>query len=156
MGKAAVLSFLIVLLLGPFTFTIWSPRTSGLRHPTMGGVLIVMAIFVWSCCWPIFRTCTSRWPCDGGLAGDAGSMDHRLKLRQATQQGRRNGLKVWEKLIFQIGLSVLLSVFMYKYGGESRVLNGAGESSFPAHNFYIPFIAAPLVLLRLWTRSSQR
>jgi phospho-N-acetylmuramoyl-pentapeptide-transferase len=76
-------------------------------------------------------------------------MDDWLKLRQATGKGRRDGLKMWEKLIFQIGLSVLLSVFMYKYGGESPVLNGAGESSFPAHYFYIPFVAAPLVLLPL-------
>ncbi len=164
MGMAAMTSFLIVLLLGPFTIRYLlrkkvSDRTDFnqvdlnqlTKHksntPTMGGVLIVVAIFFSVLLFANLQNMYIRMALLTVVwLGVLGGMDDWLKLRQATGKGRRDGLKMWEKLIFQIGLSVLLSVFMYKYGGESPVVNGANESSFPAHNFYIPFIAAPFLL----------
>lgn len=151
MGMAAVLSFLIVLVLGPAMIRYLLRRNvSDSNTPTMGGVLIVLAIFV---SVALFANLQNMYIRMALLAvvwlGVLGGMDDWLKLRQAAGQGRRDGLKVWEKLLFQIGLSVLVSVFMYKYGGGLPVPNGAGGSSLPAHNFYIPFIAAPFILLPL-------
>ena len=152
MGMTAVLSFMIVLLLGPFVVRyLLRKNISDSGTPTMGGVLIVVAIFVSVLLFADLGNFYIRM----GLVtviwlGGLGGMDDWLKLRHASGYGKRDGLKVWEKLLFQIGLSVLLSVFMYKYGGGLAVPDGAGESSLPAHNFYIPFIAAPLVLLPLW------
>jgi phospho-N-acetylmuramoyl-pentapeptide-transferase len=50
-------------------------------------------------------------------------------------------LKAWEKILFQIGLAVLLSIYMYRYGGQ-----GGGAAENPAHRFYFPFRAESIYL----------
>jgi phospho-N-acetylmuramoyl-pentapeptide-transferase len=67
-----------------------------------------------------------------------GAWDDWLKLRRVAGKGSRDGLKSWEKILFQIALAVLLAIFTYKYGSQSGY-NDAGQDINPAHNFYLPF-----------------
>lgn len=164
MGGAAVLSFLIVLLLGPWMIRFLIRKKVGDRPefdhidlnqltkhksntPTMGGALIVVAIFI---SVALFANLRNMYIIMALLAvvwlGLLGGVDDWLKLRQATGKGTRDGLKMWEKLLFQIGLAVLLSIFIYNYGGQSEVPQSSGGKNYPAHFFYLPFVAAPFVL----------
>ena len=89
MGMAAVLSFLIVLLLGPFTIRyLVRKNVSDSGTPTMGGVLIVMAIFVSVLLLANLQNMyikmallTVVW------LGTLGGMDDWLKLRQGLRTG---------------------------------------------------------------------
>ena len=55
-----------------------------------------------------------------------GGMDDWLKLTAKSRSGTRDGLKSWEKLLFQIGLGVLLGYFIYSHGQQNRGGAGAG------------------------------
>jgi phospho-N-acetylmuramoyl-pentapeptide-transferase len=59
--------------------------------------------------------------------GTLGAFDDWLKLTAARRSGTRDGLKMYEKLLFQIGLGVILAYFIYQYG-RSNV--EAGQSAF--------------------------
>ena len=48
--------------------------------------------------------------------GAVGATDDWLKLTAGRRRGSRQGLTSLEKLLFQIGLSVLLAVFTFDYG----------------------------------------
>jgi len=72
--------------------------------------------------------------------GLLGGVDDWLKLRKAAGGTGRDGLRSWEKLLFQIGLAVLLGVGTWKYGSYSP----------PARHLYIPFLPQPLGLSQ-WT-----
>jgi phospho-N-acetylmuramoyl-pentapeptide-transferase len=154
-----MVSFLIVLLMGPRMIRFLMKRKLGdrpefdradlnelSRHksntPTMGGILIVIAIFAavifFADLYNMYirmALVTLVWL--GGL----GAVDDWLKLRYAAGTGSRDGLKMWEKLVFQTGLAVLLAVSMYSYGSRSHV----GDIN-PAHSFYLPFKATPVSL----------
>ena len=156
---AAVVSFLIVLVLGPRMIRFLMKRKLGDRPefdhadlneltrqksntPTMGGMLIVIAIFV---AIVLFANTYNMYIRMALLTlvwlGGLGAVDDWLKLRYAAGTGSRDGLRMWEKLIFQIGLAVLLAVGMYAYGSMSHV----GKVN-PAHSFYLPFKATPIAL----------
>jgi phospho-N-acetylmuramoyl-pentapeptide-transferase len=47
-----------------------------------------------------------------------GGIDDWLKLTAKSRAGTRDGLKSYEKLLFQIGLGVLLGYFVYQYGAQ--------------------------------------
>ncbi len=89
--------------------------------PTMGGVMIVGAIVVTT----LLLADISRqhgfyvWMgliCLLGMAG-IGMADDWLKLTTARRKpGSRDGLRSWEKLIFQLGLAVLLGIFVFHHG----------------------------------------
>jgi phospho-N-acetylmuramoyl-pentapeptide-transferase len=165
MSAAALASFAIVLMLGPWMIRFLIRKKVGARAefdhidlnqltkhksntPTMGGILIVIAIFFSVL---LFANLRNMYIIMALLAvvwlGVLGGVDDWLKLRQVSGKGSRDGLKMWEKILFQIGLAVLLSIFIYKYGGQSDVPSGgSGTRDYPAHNFYVPFLAAPLVL----------
>jgi len=156
---AAVLSFLIVVLLAPRMIRFLIRKKVGdrpefdhadlnelTRHksntPTMGGSLIVIAIFV---SVVLFANILDNMYIKMALfaliwLGGLGAADDWIKLRYASGQGTRDGLKMWEKILFQIGLAVLLSVYMRSYGLYSE----------PAHHFYFPFrvprIAIPMAM----------
>ena len=151
---AAVASFLIVLILGPRMIRFLIKCKLGdrpefdhadlnelSRHksntPTMGGILIVIAVFasilLFADTYNMYirmALVTLIWL--GGL----GAVDDWLKLRYSAGTGSRDGLKMWEKLVFQVGLAVLLAVFMRSYGRYVET----------AHQFYFPFKAAPVYL----------
>ena len=115
--------------------------------PTMGGVLIVLAVVAATLVFADLRNFYVRMALVAAVwLGLLGGIDDWLKLRHSARAGSRDGLYAWEKLLFQVGLAVLLSVFMYRYSSESYVA-GSGEN--PAHEFHFPFpvpaIALPLL-----------
>ncbi len=162
MACSAVLGFLIVVLLSPRMIRFLIHRKLGdrpefdhagvnelTRHksatPTMGGVLIVLAIGVSVLLFADIGNMYVRvsipvlvW------LGLLGGVDDWLKLRAGSIAARsdgqappsRDGLKMWEKLVFQIALPVLIATFIYNYGMRSEA----------AHNFYFPFKADPVPL----------
>ncbi len=147
MSGAAVLSFLIVMIAGPRMIRFLVHQKLGdnpefnradlnelTRHkgavPTMGGILIVLAIFAAVVLWANLGNFYIRM----GLfalvwLGVLGAWDDWLKLRYAAKRGQRDGLKSWEKLLFQIALAVMLSVFMSSYGKNLATTK----------QFYLPF-----------------
>jgi phospho-N-acetylmuramoyl-pentapeptide-transferase len=100
--------------------------------PTMGGLLIIIAIAMTTIVLADLRNfyvlmalvCLL-------LLGAVGATDDWLKLTAARRQtGQRQGLSSFEKLIFQIGLGVVLSYFTYRYG----------QNLDTATKFYFPFV----------------
>jgi phospho-N-acetylmuramoyl-pentapeptide-transferase len=151
---AGVLSFLLVLIWAPGVIRFLIRRRLGdhvqfdhadlnrlTRHksntPTMGGILIVSAIFV---SVVIFANLGNMYIRMALFAlvwlGLLGGVDDWIKLRYSAGKGTRDGLKAWEKILFQIGLAVLLSIYMWSYGRGSQ----------EARNFYFPFRAMPIML----------
>ncbi len=61
--------------------------------------------------------------------GAVGAADDWLKLTAGRRAGNRQGLNSLEKLLFQLGLSALLSLFTWRYGQHLE----------PARNLYFPF-----------------
>ena len=106
--------------------------------PTMGGLLISGAMAISVLLWGDLSNTFIRM----GLfcllwLGVLGGVDDYLKLTHRPEDKRsRDGLKTWEKLIFQIGLAVLLGVFVYKY--VNNVV--------PAHSLVVPFYKYPVPL----------
>jgi phospho-N-acetylmuramoyl-pentapeptide-transferase len=151
---AGVLSFLLVLFWAPGVIRFLIRRRLGdqvqfdhadlnelTRHksntPTMGGILIVAAIFI---SVVIFANVGNMYIRMALFAliwlGLLGGVDDWIKLRHSAGKGSRDGLKAWEKILFQIGLAVLLSIYMWSYGRQSA----------EARNFYFPFSTASIVL----------
>jgi phospho-N-acetylmuramoyl-pentapeptide-transferase len=175
---AAVLGFLIVLLLGPKVIRFLVRKKIGdrpefdradlnelTRHksmtPTMGGVLVVLAVFVGVL---LFANLGNMYIRMSLLAlvwlGGVGAADDWLKLRHAAGQGAREGLFVWEKILYQIGLAVLLSIYMYRYGGhvgDTGVVNTAHEFYFPfrAGSVHLPLAAYVVITLLTMVGSSN-
>jgi phospho-N-acetylmuramoyl-pentapeptide-transferase len=151
---AAGLSFAIVLLLGPRVIR-WLVRQkigdsgatdaevlrghnqSKANTPTMGGILIVGAILAsiallgdLSVSYLRYGVVVVVW-----LAA-LGGVDDWLKLTAKSRgSGSRQGLYAWEKLIFQLGLGVLISWFVYKQG----VVAGAETADDVRHVLNLPF-----------------
>lgn len=87
------------------------------RTPTMGGVILLISALLATFLWADLTNFYIRMAFFCGLwLGVLGMVDDYLKLTSARRQGGRDGLKSWEKLIFQIGLTVLLAYFVYQYG----------------------------------------
>ena len=172
MACAAVLGFLIVVLLSPRMIRFLVRRKLGdrpefdhagvnelTRHksatPTMGGMLIVLAIGASVLLFAdignmyVFVSfCVLLW------LGILGGVDDWLKLRAGAIAARsdgqappgRDGLRMWEKLVFQIALPVLIASFIYNYGMRSGHVDFEGRFINAAHNFYFPFKADPVEL----------
>ncbi len=144
---AVVLSFLLVLLSAPqiISWLRWlkigdSPNfdqaqinamMEGKRGtPTMGGVLILLAIALTTLLLADLRNFYVHMAliCLVWL-GAVGATDDWLKLTVARRGGSRQGLTGLEKILFQIGLGVILSYFTYHYGQQLA----------PNHTLYFPF-----------------
>ena len=158
---AVLVSFFICLLLGPRVIE-WLRRkkigdnpnfdqgqlnelmSSKKGTPTMGGVLIIAAIATAVLLLADLSSFYVRMAllCLVWLGG-VGAVDDWLKLTAAHRTGSRQGLTSLEKLLFQIGLGVLLSVFTYYYGAHFDV----------AHTLYVPFFkdVKPVLNLPLFT-----
>jgi phospho-N-acetylmuramoyl-pentapeptide-transferase len=129
---AAILtSFLIALLLGPRIIRWLMRKKIGDRPefyhddlneltkdkantPTMGGLIIILAVFAGTLLWtklnnPFVQKAIILMVWFGGL----GAADDWLKLTAAARHRTREGLKPWEKLIFQFGGAVLIASFLY-------------------------------------------
>ncbi|MFP4353922.1 MAG: phospho-N-acetylmuramoyl-pentapeptide-transferase [Phycisphaerae bacterium] len=164
---AAVLSFFMVILMAPslirwlirmklgdrpeFGHTDLNELT---RHksntPTMGGLLIVVAMFVSVMLFANLGNMYVRMAlmCLIWLGG-LGAVDDWIKLRHSAGKGSRDGLKSWEKILFQIGLAVLLAVAMHRYGSLSYTMTQTGRIENPPHLLYLPFKANPIQLVLL-------
>ncbi|MDY6913642.1 MAG: phospho-N-acetylmuramoyl-pentapeptide-transferase [Planctomycetota bacterium] len=163
-AAAAMVGFAVVLLLGRRMIRMLIRRKLGdrpefdhadlnelTRHksntPTMGGALVVLAVFVSTL---LFANLGNMYIRMAMLAllwlGLLGGVDDWFKLRLAAGKGTRDGLKMWQKILFQIGLAVLLSIYIYSQGRESHVVDMAGRLVNPAHSFYFPFKSNPIYL----------
>src|SRR4051794_16397400 len=86
--------------------------------PTMGGILIISAIALTTLLladlsnfYVLMALICLIW------LGGVGATDDWLKLTAARRTGKaREGLRSWEKMVFQVGLAVMLAAFTYKYG----------------------------------------
>jgi phospho-N-acetylmuramoyl-pentapeptide-transferase len=114
--------------------------------PTMGGILIVVAILLSVLVFAdIFNNMYIRIAMVVLLFyGGLGVADDWIKLRYASHKGSRDGLKMWEKILFQIGFALLAAIFTYAHGRGYHV----GDVN-PVHSFYFPFKSAP-IYLPLW------
>jgi len=82
--------------------------------PTMGGLIIILATLVATMLWANLKNPFVQkaiilviW------FGILGGVDDWLKLTSKIKHRSRNGLKPWEKLLFQIGGSVLIASFLF-------------------------------------------
>ena len=150
--SAALLSFAAVMLLGK-PVVAWLRRkkigdtgltdsallaasaTSKASTPTMGGLLIVGAIVAVTLLLADLRNFYVQL----GLIvavwlAVLGGFDDWLKLTAASRPGAsRQGLRSWEKLVFQLGLGLIIGYFAYNHG----VREDGGNSA--AHVLNLPF-----------------
>lgn len=156
-AAAVVLSFLVVLLFGRRVIA-WLRRQkigdsskfdqatldgmmSGKKGtPTMGGLLIIASILLST----LLLADLQNFYVQMGLIcllwlGGVGAADDWLKLTVARREGKRDGLSRSEKLLFQVGLSLLLCYFTWRYG----------EALSPTRGFYVPSWQPPLFTLPL-------
>ncbi|MEZ6318662.1 MAG: phospho-N-acetylmuramoyl-pentapeptide-transferase [Phycisphaerales bacterium] len=85
--------------------------------PTMGGILICGAIFIAT----VLLADVSQFYVQLGLIVLAwltvlGGVDDYLKLTAARRGQGRQGLYAWEKLVFQLGIGLLVGLFLYQHG----------------------------------------
>jgi phospho-N-acetylmuramoyl-pentapeptide-transferase len=128
---ATLTSLLIALLLGPKIIRWLMRKKIGDRPefhhaalneltkekantPTMGGLIIIFASLVTTLLWarlnnPFIQKAIVLMIWFGTLGG----VDDWLKLTADYLHRSRNGLRPWEKLIFQIGGAVLIASFLY-------------------------------------------
>jgi phospho-N-acetylmuramoyl-pentapeptide-transferase len=106
--------------------------------PTMGGVLIIGAI-IFSVL--LLGDLTNRYMHLALLVvlwlGSVGGVDDWLKLTTARRApGSRDGLKAWEKLLFQLGLGLIAGLFLWRLAGDN---DAARSLVLPFQRTYIPF-----------------
>lgn len=153
---AAGLAFAIVLLLGKRTIILLRKLKVGdtgqtdaqiladvfkskANVPTMGGLLIVAAILVATLLLADIRQLYVQlalvvivW-----LAA-VGAADDWLKLTAARRNLKsRQGLYSWEKLVFQLGLGLLVALFLYRHGSTTAPHDLAHVVNLPGQKTYI-------------------
>jgi len=153
---AILLSFTLVVTLGPRTIRWLVKMKVGdnpefyhkdlnqimkqkANTPTMGGILISFAILVVTLLladisnfYIVMAMICLLW-----LAA-VGAVDDGLKLTSARRKpGSREGLYTYEKLLFQLGLAVLLGIFIHHYGGNKLILD-VGEFQQMSHTLNLP------------------
>ena len=117
--------------------------------PTMGGALILAAVLFSVLMLADLRNyyIFMALVCMVWLA-PMGAIDDWLKLTAKSRAGTRDGLKFYEKMLFQIGLGVLLGIFVYRYG-EQTAANYAthlGERIETFRILNVPFYKHGIVL----------
>ena len=111
--------------------------------PTMGGVLIVGAVVVTT----LLLADLTNFYVKMGLfclcwLGVLGGIDDWLKLTAGRRSGTRDGLRLWEKLIFQVGLGALLAVFILRMG-EGNVVVARWLDVEATHSPYFNVLSIP-------------
>lgn len=88
--------------------------------PTMGGLLILFSIAATVLLLADLRIFYIHMAffCMAWLAA-VGSIDDWIKLTSKGREGTRDGLKFYQKLLFQFGLGVVLAYFIYRRGSEA-------------------------------------
>lgn len=152
---AAGLAFLIVLVFGKRTIAFLVRMKIGdagltdaeaLRRvsqskqntPTMGGILIAAAMFIST----FLLADLSKFYVQLGLIvmvwlAVLGGFDDYLKLTSIKRGSRsRQGLFAWEKLVFQLGLGILIGYFAYQHGKSEAPHNLAHVLNIPFQKTY--------------------
>ncbi|NLX05497.1 MAG: phospho-N-acetylmuramoyl-pentapeptide-transferase [Phycisphaerae bacterium] len=114
--------------------------------PTMGGVIILAGIFVGTLLWVELGNFYVGMGlfCLGWL-GILGAADDYLKLTSARRGGGRDGLKFWEKMVFQVGLAVILAIYVFRHGVDNWPAElGAGPYSQMILPFYKYGLSLPI------------
>lgn len=114
--------------------------------PTMGGLLIIAAIALTTLLLADLKNFYVQMALVCLLwLGAVGAADDWLKLTAVRRAGSRQGLTSLEKLLFQIGLGVVLSAFTWQHG---RYVPEAVEFYFPFFKNTHPRLAfAPFVFI---------
>jgi len=104
--------------------------------PTMGGIIILTAILAATGLWarldnPFIHKAVFILIWYGGI----GAMDDWLKLTSKNRQHSRDGLKPWEKLVFQFGGAVLVAIFLYS---DFRQIEDARRLWLPFYKHGVP------------------
>lgn len=129
--------------------------TSKANTPTMGGVLICGAILASTVLLADIRNyyVTVGLVVMVFLAG-LGAVDDWLKLTAASRPGgSRQGLHGWEKLVFQLGLGLMVGFFVYNHGDSSaprdlgHVLNLPFQATYTWTSATTPAVNEALVYL---------
>lgn len=117
--------------------------------PTMGGLAILLAIALATL---LLADLTNFYVRMGLLClvwlGALGAVDDWLKLTAGRRAASRDGLKGYEKLLFQVGLAVVLGYYIFRHGEmeEARAWL-AGEHIVPAYKILaVPFYKAGIQL----------
>lgn len=154
---AAGLAFAIVILLGKRTIrtlkrmkigdagetdaeALRAHSASKAHTPTMGGVLIALAILA---CVILLADLTRSYIHWGIITliwmAVIGGVDDWLKLTAARRgAGSRQGLYAWEKLVFQLGLGFLIGIFAYRLGAGDEANHLAHVVNLPLQRTYNP------------------
>ncbi len=114
------------------------------QTPTMGGVIILAGIFIGTLLWAKL----GNFYIDMGMfcmlwLGLLGMSDDYLKLTSSRRGGGRDGLKMWEKMVFQVGLGVVLAYYIFKHGAVNWWEPGTNG---PFNHLTIPFYKPGLTL----------
>jgi phospho-N-acetylmuramoyl-pentapeptide-transferase len=120
--------------------------------PTMGGLLISVAITI----TVLLLSNLANFYVLMGLfcllwLAALGAIDDWLKLTANRRAGTRDGLRMWEKLVFQVALGVLLALFIYRTGETNALLDRWQDvKAVYSPNFNVlnlPFIPQPITAL---------
>ncbi|MFZ9011545.1 MAG: phospho-N-acetylmuramoyl-pentapeptide-transferase [Planctomycetota bacterium] len=116
--------------------------------PTMGGIIILTAVLAGTLLWarldnPFVRKAIFIVVWYGGI----GAVDDWLKLTSHTHQRSRDGLKAWEKLVFQFGGAVLVGIFLYS---DFRHLDDARRLWLPFYKYGIPLAGWMFAILAVF------
>ncbi len=111
--------------------------------PTMGGVLILPAVLLATLLWAditnflvFLALLTVTW------LGVLGGVDDYLKLVKKN----RDGLRSWEKLVFQMALAVLLAWFLKATGDQIRLPEPLPDGGQTGIALNLPFYKFPIAL----------
>lgn len=105
--------------------------------PTMGGVLITSSIFITTLLLAdlssfyvnMAMVCLVMF-CAVGVADDWLKLTAQQRKGASRNGVTRHGLRSWEKFLFQIGIAMLLGIFVYRYGTwKFDVINEYAEMS---------------------------
>jgi phospho-N-acetylmuramoyl-pentapeptide-transferase len=116
--------------------------------PTMGGMMILGSIAL----AVLLLSDLTNFYVRMGLVclfwlGALGAIDDWLKLTSQRRATSRDGLKMHEKLLFQIGLGVVLGFYIYNHGRSNFVVLNPPVEMVPAYNILsVPFYKPGLQL----------
>ncbi|HWL91898.1 MAG TPA: phospho-N-acetylmuramoyl-pentapeptide-transferase [Phycisphaerae bacterium] len=179
---AVLLSFLVVWALGPTVVRMLIKKKCGdipdfdhkqlneltshkANVPTMGGLLILFAVIT---AVLLLADLTVFYIHMAGLClvwlAFLGYWDDSIKLTTKGKEGSRDGLKSYQKLLFQIGLGVILGYFIYtrgqqNYGGEGietyRILTVPFFKGDPDSPYLLSFYLFMLMTILVVTGTSN-
>ncbi len=120
--------------------------------PTMGGLIIIFSVLASTLLWAklynpeqeVFNPYLTKAIFVVVWFAALGGADDWLKLTSKIRHRSRDGLRVWEKLVFQIGAAVLIALFLYRDFVSPDV---SGNPIVPdGIRFWLPFYSNSLPL----------